>query len=668
MVRCLARMVCLIACLALGAAGMLAGEAWANAGQPWAQGDAVGPWRVRDCQVHPEFVRCIFDNGAAVAGVEYVAAGPAQADRSWCSAHYRLQPAPQSNPPPELLVLLRDRLRQWDQGEGAPALADQASKSGWNWDNCVFALLDLLISVAAVWLARRWLSLAAAAWLLAGGAGAVAVHVWLAGDALPVGWITSLHESTTRQNIELLYGRNRHAGPHLDFLVWLTMHGDQPSLRDLVRLNLAATLFSFGALAAIADAALGRLAGVVMFLAMLGCPLVQLAAISELESPVTGLLALAAVPALARLAGEPRSALALSQLMLATLAMGLVRTESAGWGLCALAWHAARARWGADAWAVVAARARLWAGGHRWQAAALLAVMAAAVPLVDTTTRPGWLAAGLHPLHPSILTLPLLLLSAWPLWLAVPGMAGAYVLARRHWSAWGWILLATVILYRVWFAASHRVYYEMVRYCLGLLPLVAAAALLALAHVDLWLKDLSRRAAILVGVTSIAVAVAPSFGPLANLIWDRRAGALDEIPLLDRDQQREVRALQAAVDGHPRCILVAPLHLAEERLGAALQPGFALFGGTLRAPIVQAGGYPAAAAAVAKLAPPCAMVYRGLDCALIADIGCTAWPMPAVGASLPPRASRLYADPREYGPWQQSVMLSVSNFDPPKAP
>ncbi len=645
---------------------------------PWAPGDNIAGCAVEACEVHPEFQRCRLRCGPAETGVELAAADPLRPSTDWSSARFLLQPAPGALPPEHLMLALRDRLRAWDGAGTAVAqqpLAARSSAAGPAWSAAEAALL-----AAAALAILGAVALAVAAWSPAqvtrastpvalGLAVAAGVCVALQTLGLPLAWLTSLHEGTTSANVALLYGHNLHAGPLYAAIVHLCANGNAVSVRDLATTNASAAA---GLLAtAVSAAAVARqLPWAVAIAALATVPVVQLVAWSEAEVATATLFVAAALPALFVLgrAGpvhDRRTVAALSHLCLCTALAGLCRTEMAGFGLTALAWHGARLVRGDNDLRGGFRRVSALCRRHRVPATfAVLAILASAWPVnerVDPGARWTWLLAGAHPLNPTVLAAPALALAVLPVPLCALAALGLVRLLRHHLWAWGWVAVAAVVLFRVWFAASHRVLFEMLRYGLGLLPV--AVGLCGLGAVELcervqrWRPLWPRQAALL-------IVAAAAGGPLwiapAQLVWPVRQGGLDDLPFLDRDQQAEVRSLTENGHRFDGCVWLTAVHPARERTGAGAQTGWLAFGPPLRGPRqLQPTSNPVTALRGLAPSAPCGLLYRGLDCHLVQGPDCDRLERGRQPLWISRRPARIYSDPREYGQLQPDLTLAV---------
>ena len=672
----------LLIALAVGASAAPQGDL------PWRQGEVTpAGWRVEAVVEHAEFVRFRLRRGEHETTVEVVAhSGPAG---EWTSRNHRLQPAPGVEADEQVMRTLLAELRAWDASAPTAKVAAAGQGGGLR----AFDHLDLLLAGANLLAVLLVLLLvlgplrrqpALAAWTGLAGAGAAAAWWWLlvrwqVGD-IPLAWITVLHEGPTAQNIEFLYGRNRHTGPNHTLLVWLFAGGDSVGLRDMVRLNLALSAANAMMLLALGRALMGRIWPALLLTALfVGNAAALRAAGSELAAPLTGTLLLLTAAALLALGesptgsadsaernGEPARAprwrwwITVATVALLTGLLALSRTEMAGFGLMALAVGVAH-RWPGDGWL----RATAWWSGLRslgWPSRlGLLLLLAATLPAMWLDGRVGWLIAGMHPLNPSILSAPLLLTTLLPLGAVVLVLLG-FAHSLRRCAASAGLGLAVLILYRVYFCASHRVFYEMLRYGAALLPAFCLLAMVgwreleALAHARAW-PPRWRHLALLILAMGMVV---PPLPGAADLLWDRRPHALAEAGL-SANQQLEARFMLAATEAHPDCVIATRATAEIERVDAPQGYEWWLFGGPLRAPLRRSTADVSLQDWLQERLPdaPCVLFYRGLDCHLLAATDCEAAIAGKARVSGQQQPSRPYSDPFEYGAVKEQVELAL---------
>jgi len=86
---------------------------------PFDVGSEVAGWTVSTAdRENPEFARFHWSKGEEVTGVE-VRFGTGQVS-DWSTASYRLMPAPEQQPPQELMKGMMTRLQAWDTPENTP--------------------------------------------------------------------------------------------------------------------------------------------------------------------------------------------------------------------------------------------------------------------------------------------------------------------------------------------------------------------------------------------------------------------------------------------------------------------------------------------------------------------------------------------------------------------
>ncbi len=665
----------MLICEFLAAAAAIADD---RATWPWAAGAAVASCQIVACDAHPEFYRCRLRCGPDETAVELVKVNPRQPAPQWSSPNYRLQPAPGATPPPQLLVGLLTRLRAWDRHAGPSAqvelvAAPRRANAAWPMEEmallaiCTLALLASTAMRVVVWTARN-VAMAALPFAV-GLAVAIAVRGLLVSAGVPVAWLTSLHEGTTAANVALLHGHNGHAGPLFAAIVHLCAAADAVTVRDIA---LTQAVVALAILSGCVTMALCMRCWVWVF-ALVGLaltPFVQLIAVSESEAAVATVWLIAAVPGLAVLARsgpirDGRSVAAFALVAVCTALAGLVRTELAGFGLTALAWHGVRfarpdRQLAADARQLAAACAR-----NRMAAVALgVVALATAWPVnawVDPGARWTWFVAGIHPVNPTLLAAPALACGVFPAALCVVFALGVRRMLREHVVGWGWVLVAAIVLFRVWFAASHRVLYEIVRYNLGLVPIAAGLCALGATEATVWLRRWRPAWPRNAGLLCVAVAMAsPVWMAPVAWVWPIPVGGLDDLPFLDRDQQAEVRALAETADRFAGCAWLTPIHPATERKGAGARTAWLAFGNPVRAPrLLTVASDPAASLRAVAPGASCGVLYRGLDCHLVAGPDCAAAERGRPMLWSTRRPGRTYADPIEYGQLRPSLEFAM---------
>ncbi len=662
--------------------GAVATAAPADTRLPWSKGGpAAGDWQVERVVEHPEFMRFELSRESSRTTVEVVAHQGPQGE--WTSRHHRLQPGPGGQADETLMRALLTELRAWDdrgttarvaaQGSGGGLRAFDGSDLALALDNALLLLLVLVLVAAP--LARRPGLLA---WTLI-TLSAVAVAWWWtfvrhsAGD-IPLSWITVLHEGPTSQNVEFLYGRNRHTGANHTLLVWLFADEGRFGLRDMVRLNLFLAVANAGLLLIIGRAILGHLLPALLIVTLFAGNAAALhAASSELAAGATSALMLLAAAAVLALEEPDKASIwrrvgTVLALCLATLLLALTRTEAAGFGLVALTALLPRLAFGDLKVEAKARRLAEVARNSRWSLRlGGLALTAATLPLMWLDGRVGWLVAGLHPLNPSFLAAPPLLLTLLPLAAVVLVVLGLGHTLRR-WRESLLLGVALLILFKVYFCASHRVFYEMLRYVAALLPAFAILAMLG------WraLRQLAERRGwrprwrnLAFGLLAASMLI-PPIPPLADAIWDRRAEALPQAgtfvaPPLNADQQAEVRFMLAATEAHPECVIATRTTREIERVEAPRSYDWWLFGKPLPAPLTRPAADMELSAWLAQRLPdaPCVLFFRGLDCHLVDAANCEALTArrPMVRSQALP--SRPYSDPYEYGAVKSRLELAL---------
>jgi hypothetical protein len=640
---------------------------------PWTDGQTVAGWTVVDTQRSADHVVVHLSSGPTRAGVEVVLRGAAEDE--WTVGPYRVQPAPGAPVVEPAVVAWREWLRQLPAGqaeflvrpvvvqvaepaarEAAPFVSQPARQTEFSLEPVDSPQPDwqarlpqtLLIGanalVVALFLALLWrwlrrqrqaMRIVAPA-LLVALAGVAALHLFLPPDRLPVALLTVLHEGGSEQNIQHLYGNGVHAGPAWK---WLAAIVGPPGLklRHVVHLNLQfwwlQTVF-LAAMTAWLTRSVPRVLATVGLFALTLAP--AYGAIAEVPSMLLAIYFCAGVMAGAVLQAErpgwtPWRLAALLQWLVLTVLTALTRPEMALliapvliFEILQTAAPARMMRWlvrlEAAFWRVLALPPRLLAG------LALLLILAWFLldPLLPPQFR--WLVAGLQPLNPATLTQPLVLASLAPVAAGILYVAGVWQLARGQ-GHQRLVLLAVIFLFRMYFSASHQVYYELVRYMTLLAAPVAWCAAHGWSAWDGWLGRLSLRSqqALQLGLVVACLAWVPHgqiqhFADVASIERatgeDRRLG-LPQV-LLQQDVQREVRFLQSAVEAYPDCVVLARTVLRSPSKTSEPEKILA-FGRPLAAVGTHAAGpwTPQRLRVEALASWRCVLYYRSLSCNLV---------------------------------------------------
>jgi hypothetical protein len=238
-----------------------------------------------------------------------------------------------------------------------------------------------------------------------------------------------------------------------------------------------------------------------------------------------------------------------------------------------------------------------------------------------------WALRGLHPLDPTIVTLPAVMLDFVPAGVAALTLLGlAYALRRP--LRFGLAPLSLVALYRMYYAAKSG-FYELFRYLTIALPFALLFALFGFREVTAIIERRGlpprARAAAAFGIAILCL-VLPLPGAVQLLIPGPAKIALGEI-LLGRDTQREVRYLLELSERHPDCVFVTrTASQAIDRGPLPIAYNAVVFGGPIGGAFVEpeGGRTPAAIAAARAPAARCVLFYRSLDCNLARGDGCEA--------------------------------------------
>jgi hypothetical protein len=628
---------------------------------PWREGGrAAGAWTVHTSEPRPQSLRLSLRQEGRTAGVEIVAC-PGQGD-PWCSPRFRVQPAPGEAPSELLLSSLLTELRAWDlASEGAWPFADariEPARAGAPW---AWALLAAALVFLALIGARARLVPEERRLILGVALSLAALVVWTAlalhGRWLPADRVALFHAGGSGWTIDQLYGFGS-AGPVFGALV-AQVGGGAYTLQRVATLNLGLT----GA-ALILLFAVGRVASGGRWLPLVAAALYGLmsttrhAALSELAAPLLVVLFLMSVILHDLGRRAPGRGLALTSALALGLLTGLaagMRVETLALGLPALlllgariaAGEARAARWAATSLRWLRARCL----GSGWRRAAIAAlVIGWGLTLRAFVGDPawgqaGWALAGMDPLRPVVLSLPLALGMMMPLGLGVMLCVGLIRGLLRP-RATGGLAYGVVALAQVCLMDARGSWVEAARHLTLILPPLMVLGLAAWPASRTWAARAwprwgwpTRGVVILMGAASAApVASWPARArPLS--LWGSGSACVGaaEASELERDVPRALRFLARAVDDHPGCVLVAPVLPGDrppwggrgaDRGGAsAWRPwGWKLFGAPLDAPLdLPMDGRPDLRAWRRRIQADCWLLYRGLDLHLVGPDEPTPW-------------------------------------------
>ena len=714
MKRQMARAAAALGLLLATVGTVLAAEpAAATAPIPWRQGQSVSVWQV-DAVLHSaEFLRLDLHGPDGLAGVEIVL--DPDAAGTWAAPPYRVQPSPQRASNEPCLLAVRDDLRRW-LGEGpkarflqphrvpaaseprdarmpepepreASSLRSLRAKSTGH-----LALAALGLTVPDLWAGAHCIA-TALAWLLAGFwgrrqradrlplavcalatlGGIVALWFWLPPARLPASWLTMLQEGPTRQNLAHLYGMGVHGGEAWrGFFIWIAERN--ADARPGLWLNLAFAWCNLVVVATLTWLHTRSALGLVFVTLAACCNLAVLhAAFSELPSLLLALgfwqgFAACAVLSLPELPA-PWRRLALTELVWVTVLAAESRSEAALPGCLVLLWEwsgtGRPARVRAD---LLAALGRVWQRLRisPLRAIALLAVWESLRLAVGVVVPAywSWSLAALDPLNPTAATLPQALAAVAPLGAVLLVLAGLVAAFRGspHVQLLGLALLA---LYKLYFSASHAVFFELQRYMTLLTGPLAWFAMSGWRAADAafarW--PWAGRG---VGQTALLASffVWLPHGNLAQYLPTARLQHADSAPatgdpwLLSRDVQREVRFVQAAVDAEPDCVFVT--RFATQVDGVRGPETFIAFGEPLPGPrFGPAEGVSLAQFVAASQPQRCWRYYRGLSCNLVGTPPCARDEPGLARVASRTFAAAPYNDAAEYGESRPEVELAV---------
>ena len=495
--------------------------------------------------------------------------------------------------------------------------------------------------------------------LLAGGLGPAL-------PPLPSSWLVILQDGPGRTNLHAIAGRIDHAGPGFEALLgWFD--GDQRrDLPQVIRVNLLLGLFNaalfFGIAGTVLRSALGATLAAAILLAF-PWPLLtlrsDLATAAVTTAFLAGVLAVAAFDRAGSRDGRRVQALAL--LVLAAGLAAACRAETVLVGGPAVLWLVARMVRGDAALArserralTVLSRPSRWPARARWQV-----LLALGLGLVLWRALPGgwprWAGAGLYPLNPSFMTLPVVLLGLLPAGVAALATLGLVVSLGRIGQR-ALLPVTLLVLLRTWLAASTGDPEPMLRYGTMLAP----AALLFALYGWSWMEERAAQRRWGRGWRVLALLA------LAGLSIPVPGQSSAAARARTSNPTREARFLLARADAMPSCVFVARVPAArrwQEHDGSYV---WLAFGGGLRELREAPAGDMTARNFALRLLPDatCVVVYRGLDCSLVGEEGCRSVLEAGAPLALERFASEPWAD-REHGAHEAEIVLGVYRVDPP---
>ena len=606
---------------------------------PFSEGAEIEAWRISAIKRHPEFVRLTLTKEASRAHVEIVAA---KAPGPWSTRHYRVQPAPGLEASKEALGAMLSALASWEDAPGhrpffggqpesverrgdatsrgppAPALKSQAKRQWppegrWFW----LALNLLALSALASCLkagpraskALTWLGVALSAGLLAA--------LSLDPRALPSAWITVLQEGSVASVIASLHGEGHH-GAAFDSLIWLFADDEGLRIRGVVKANLTLTLMNLLGVAGITWALSARLSlSILSATAWALAPLQVNAAWSDLPSALIGSYTLMGALALGCLNHAPRRALAL--LALLSLLLAGVRLEWGALGAVTFLSMLAPRLLGEER------RARLNGPLLSFGLLLLGYWVINGVGMIGEGTSASapeawrlWQGQGGGIVGWGIFSWPLGLLASWPVGLVILALLGGARALMRPLS-WSAAIVAMLLLQGVYWTSAHKgdAPFEVLRYASLMGGL--GACLVALGWQVICERFAERRGGAAVILMLAALCLVPTPGDLFRGELEghhaESPGPLYEMPL-SRHLQAEARALMAAYERYPECIIATVSAIEPSATREVEAYSYVFFGGSLVNPLETARSPGNFGALLDSLAAgsECVLVHRGLDC------------------------------------------------------
>ena len=616
---------------------------------PLSRGDTLlDRFEVTTIKRHREFIRVRFKDGQSECVVEI----GVSRDDPWSTTFYRVQPAPGSQPPRVLLLGLLKALKAWEARDGHTPFvrvhdpdADTATDTVQDGVNLLRphasrhanpvpppAGIPLTIG-GAIALLLIWGCCAAGPTrrrdqaLFGGVLATMSVALaMLEPSAIPLEWITLIHEGSVERIVASLYGHGNH-GPAQDTLRWLYGPQQVAPIRVTVLLHIILTGGTALGLVIMCQRitespAIGLLIGSAATLN----PLVINAALSELPAALVSALIALWVLAYARREVAPRCAwsamIVLSVLLAATrtelgLLSGLATT-----GVAAERWLRIKRPMTAKTrrllWLLALSLITGIGGLLFWLSGRAEALQESWVFLQ---------LPALDVLHPGILTWPIAAAATLPLGVAVLAVFGWFHIVI-HQRALALGALGFVLLYRVYWASAHEgeAPYEVVRY----LSLLAMPLALMAAVGWRWALRVTHRHRarwLLMGTLTVGCLVPMPNSLVKSLVTGQHVeaeGALLDMPL-SRLQQIEARALLTSWEAYPECVIATVSARDPKPTHPPKAYDYVLFGEQLIEPLTAERIESPLAPWVEQHVPgvACIVFHRGIDCAVESGPSCT---------------------------------------------
>ena len=193
-------------------------------------------------------------------------------------------------------------------------------------------------------------------------------------------------------------------------------------------------------------------------------------------------------------------------------------------------------------------------------------------------------------------------------------------------SRWIGVPLAMVLLTRMYTEASHRgqAPYETLRYAQLMLPLILGCALVGWRAALEQARWTGRARALFISALCV-LHLAPLGEPIARAVFPHHhlaSSPLYGIPL-DRDQQREARALLELIEEPAECVAVAVSARDPKPTDPIEGWDYVFFGGPLAGPLTAERDAARLPTHLKNLGSPrCARFFSGLDCHVEGYEGC----------------------------------------------
>ncbi|RJO63745.1 MAG: hypothetical protein C4523_19580 [Myxococcales bacterium] len=674
---------------------------------PWKEGEVVfSGWRVEAIERHEDHVRFAMSREGRRTVIEI--AYPISSPGEFSTRDYRIQPAPKASPPRELIYGFKAFLDQWERAPGhkpflqgiANVMTPPSPRSRLvQWLENMLSILQMqfwgFLYLASFFLALAHFAYLGVVWVrfdrrllwpaivTVGLAAGVVGYFWLflTTDKISLSWINVLHEGNTGQNIKQLYANASHSGSVYHEAINILTSESVEALRQIVHLNMALVLINsliFFPIALRVARTLWLALPISFFFVFNANNLAS--AQSGLPSQAITLLFLMGVVAggTYNRPEMPRSARHAAILLFAIVSVlaALIRSELALIGVFALVVLLARASCG-EARVLEWGRTML-AGLERllrwplWKLAVLISALLLFwlvfgllnIHGILSAQKIEWLLDAFQPLNPSFFSLPYAMGFFLPFGIVVLFIFGV-VHAFRRLDGFFMLPLSLLILYKVYFSASHGVFYEIFRYLTKITPMLLFLSLFGWKEIERFAERLQWRNAWRPFASALLAIMMFAFFPHEQYGYFNffKPGIPSPVQPIVRNQQKEVHYLVHLVERFPECSFVSKVL----RMHSDPRNQLVIFGAPhsdiKRIPYNGEDFISTIAGNLPEEYHGCVFFYHGLDCNRVEQMSC----VPETEGLQPVDhyvfRSKPYSDENEYGRLSPNIRLVLYKID-----